>query len=173
MRCGAQPFPRNVRVISVRLLKPGKGETVTYEGTLLIESGGHILIHARWERARLELGYVTFERGDHFFEHYYTERYYTVFELRSAEGDLKGWYCNVARPAEFDGKILTSEDLELDLFVSADRQTVLTLDEDEFVARAFDAETVEAAQAALTDLICRAEEGAAPFDSDVVRLSLR
>ena len=159
-------------MISVRLLKPGKGETISYKGTLLQKSGGHILLHARWERETLELGYVTFERGDHFFEHYYTERYYTVFELRSAAGALKGWYCNVARPAEFGGSVLTSEDLELDLFVSADRETILTLDEDEFVAQAFGAKTVKAARAALTDLIRRAEEGAAPFNSDAARLSL-
>jgi hypothetical protein len=67
------------------------------------------------------LGYVV-RPGDHFYEHYYSERWYNIFEVRSAEGVLKGWYCNITRPARFEAKLVTSEDLELDLFVAPDRQ---------------------------------------------------
>ena len=49
---------------------------------------------------RLELGYATFERGDRFVEHFYIDRWYNVFEVHATGTDaLRGWYCNIARPA--------------------------------------------------------------------------
>jgi predicted RNA-binding protein associated with RNAse of E/G family len=79
---------------------------------------------------------------------------------------LKGWYCNITRPAHIDGDVITSEDLELDLYVSPDRTTVLRLDEDEFEARGFagsDPLTYRAARAALDNLERMARAGEAPF----------
>ena len=86
----------------------------------------------------MDLGYVVFAPGDHFLEHYYTERWYNIFEVRSAEGILKGWYCNITRPALIEGDVVTSEDLELDLFVAPDRRHLLRLDTEEFAALALD-----------------------------------
>src|SRR6476661_2235673 len=117
-----------MRIVTIHLLKPGKSTTITYSGELLRHEPGHMLIHARWERTRLDLGYVVFEPGDHFYEHYYSERWYNIFELRGESGALKGWYCNVCRPAQFDGDTIVSEDLELDLFVAPDRAQILRLD---------------------------------------------
>jgi protein associated with RNAse G/E len=157
-----------MRSITVNLLKPGKGATITYQGELLYEAPGEIVILARWERPALELGYITFETGDCFYEHYYSERWYNVFEIRGATGRLKGWYCNVTRPAHFDGNTITSEDLELDLFVSPDHATIARLDEDEFEARGFaqsDPPTYMAALAALGELERLAHARAAPFAS--------
>src|SRR5918911_3352852 len=114
-----------MRSITVELLKPGKGITITYQGELLLEEPGHLLLHARWERPALDLGYVLFETGDHFYEHYYTERWYNIFEVRGESGALKGWYCNVTRPVRLSGDLLRSEDLELDLFVPPDRVNIL------------------------------------------------
>ena len=157
-----------MHTITVHLLKPGKGTTVTYQGDLLLTEEDHILIHARWERAALDLGYVVFEPGDHFYEHYYTERWFNIFEVHGAAGDLKGWYCNVTRPAQVTGDVITSEDLELDLFVAPDRRHLLRLDLDEFEAR--DLETVDppahsAALAALDELEQMARSGEPPFDT--------
>lgn len=149
---------------TIKLLKPAKHTTISYEGEVLRQEPGHILLKARWERERLELGYLTFEPGDRFYEHYYTGKYFTIFEVRSAEGRLKGWYCNIARPAEIHEDAVISEDLELDLFVSPDRQTILTLDEDEFAARALDAPTRLAARAALAELREMARRGQPPFN---------
>jgi predicted RNA-binding protein associated with RNAse of E/G family len=154
-----------MRSITVHLLKPGKGTTVTYTGELLRDEGAYRLVHARWELPRLDLGCVVFEAGDHFYEHYYTERWFNIFEVRAAAGELKGWYCNVARPAQFDDAAITSEDLELDLFVPLDRQGMCRLDVDEFEARDFDPATRAAALAALDELEQMARAGAPPFDS--------
>ena len=154
-------------ITTVHLLKPGKGTTVTYQGVLLLDEPGHILIHARWDRAALDLGYVIFEPGDHFYEHYYTWRWFNIFEVRSAAGALKGWYCNITRPAEVVGDIITSEDLELDLFVPPDRQRPLRLDLEEFEGRDFvttDPATYTTALAALDELEQMARAGEPPFD---------
>jgi len=59
---------------------------------------------------------------------------HSVKEVRAANGGLKGWYCDVARPAVVGDGTLVVEDLDLDLWVSADRRTILRLDEDEFAA---------------------------------------
>jgi protein associated with RNAse G/E len=153
--------------ITVQLLKPGKGTILTYNGELLHSQPGHLLIHARWERPTLDLGYVVFETGDHFYEHYYTERWFNIFEVHSQPGALKGWYCNITRPALVMGDTISSEDLELDLFVPPDRQHLLRLDMDEFVARGFDLaepSTYTAALAALDQLEQMAYAGEPPFD---------
>jgi predicted RNA-binding protein associated with RNAse of E/G family len=154
-------------VITVHLIKPGKGNTIIYTGVLLLREPGHTLIHARWERPRLDLGYVTFEPGDHFYEHFYSQRWYSIFELRDLSGVLKGWYCNVSRPAQLDGDLIVAEDLELDLFVSPDRAQILRLDLDEFAARGLDRldpQAYAAALAALDELEHSARAGVSPFD---------
>jgi len=154
--------------ITIQLLKPGKGTVITYSGELLRQEPGHVHIHARWERPRLDLGYVAFDPGDHFYEHFYSERWYTVFELRDRAGVLKGWYCNITRPARIAGDTITSEDLELDLFVSPDRTNILRLDLDEFAARGLDTSDPAAhtaALAALDELDRMARAGMPPFDS--------
>jgi predicted RNA-binding protein associated with RNAse of E/G family len=153
--------------MTVHLVKPRKQRTVIYEGVLLVQEPGHILVQARWERAAMNLGYVVFAPGDHFFEHYYTERWYNIFEIRSMVGELKGWYCNITRPACIEGGVVTSEDLELDLFVAPDRQRFLTLDQEEFDALALDVrepEAYAAALKALQELEDMARTGAPPFD---------
>ncbi len=153
--------------VTIHLLKPGKGQTVTYQGEVIVWERGYALVLARWERPCMDLGYVVFEPGDRFYEHFYVERWFNIFELRSGSGDLKGWYCNITRPALFAGSVITSEDLELDLFVSPDRQQLLRLDMDEFERRGFAAsepETYAAALAALDELEQMAHTGEGPFD---------
>ena len=155
--------------ITVHLIKPRKQRTVVYEGVVLVEEPGHVLVHARWERRAMDLGYVVFAPGDHFYEHYYSERWYNIFEVRSAEGVLKGWYCNITRPARFEAKLVTSEDLELDLFVAPDRQQLLRLDLDEFAALELDVRepaAYDAALRALHELEAMAHAGAPPFDRE-------
>lgn len=152
-------------IITVHLLKPGKNTIISYHGELLRADERHILVRARWEGPQLDLGYVVFDTGDHFYEHHYADRWFNIFEVRAEAGELKGWYCNVTRPARFDADSIVSEDLELDLFVSSDRQTILRLDLDEFEARGFDPATQAAALAALDELERMARAGEPPFDS--------
>lgn len=154
-------------IINVKLLKPGKQKTIRYPGELLDVQPGFVLIRAIWERPNAELGYVTFETGDHFYEYFYTDRWFNIFAIYSSTGQLRGWYCNITRPAIYRDGVIESEDLEIDLFVSPDRQTLLRLDLDEFEERDFahsEPETYRKALAALDELEEMVHRGDAPFD---------
>lgn len=154
-------------LITVHLLKPSKHTVVTYGGELLQRSATHMLIRAIWSGDESkDLGVVSFDPGDVFYEHYYTDQWYNIFEVHSSSGALKGWYCNVTRPAVFSDDVIDSEDLELDLFVPPDRQNLVVLDEDEYAARAFettDPATHTAALVALNELRELALRGEGPF----------
>lgn len=99
-----------------------------------------MVVRAPWAADGVrDFGFVRFEPGDVFTEHYWRDRWYAVKEVRTGDGTLKGWYCDVTRPAVVRGlgpgepryEVLV-EDLDLDLWASADGGTVLRLDEDEF-----------------------------------------
>lgn len=155
-------------MITVHLIKPAKDTTITYQGAVLKETATYRLLLAHWERERLDLGYVVFEPGDQFYEHFYRDRWYNVYALHTADGVLKGWYCNITRPAVFSDDAIESEDLELDIFVAPDRRTILVLDEDEYAARGLalsDPEAHLAVQAAIVELHRLVEHGEEPFVS--------
>ena len=120
-----------VRVRLVKAIHPN----AEYDAVVIGDDGGHVVVRGPWaeEEAR-DLGFVRFEPGDVFTEHYWRDRWYSIKEVRDPGGVLKGWYCDVTRPVRVEGGLLVSEDLELDLWVSADGRTVLRLDEDEFAA---------------------------------------
>ncbi|MBT2406423.1 MULTISPECIES: DUF402 domain-containing protein [unclassified Streptomyces] len=118
--------------VSVALTKAGRTK-IRYPAVLVADTGDRISVRAPWAADGVrDFGFVRFEPGDVFTEHFWRSRWYAVKEVRTGEGVLKGWYCDVTRPAVVrDGEILV-EDLDLDLWVSADRTSVLRLDEDEF-----------------------------------------
>lgn len=152
--------------INVQLLKPAKQQVVEYPAELIRQEGAEIVVRAVWMLPRRDLGYMVFETGDLFTEHYYTDRWYNIHSIRTPAGELKGYYCNIARPAHFDGATLTSEDLEIDLFVSPDRSTLLRLDMDEFAARDFehtDPATYRTALATVVELERMARAATPPF----------
>ena len=152
--------------IIVRLIKPLKGKDIVYRCKLLQRTSTHMLVLALWEWPPLDLGYVVLEPGDQFYEHFYSDRWYNIFELYATDGQLKGWYCNLTRPARLYETIIESEDLELDVFVSPDRQTILMLDQDEYNARGLEQHEPDAHQAvmsALDELIGMVKRGEAPF----------
>lgn len=124
----------------------------------------HLFFTAVFDRDGRDLGYVRFERGDVFYEYYYFDRWYNVFQVYSAAGDLKGWYCNVTAPAQVQDGELTFVDLALDLWVWPDAR-YLVLDEDEFEEHArtlYRADDVLVARSALAELIERAQTGTLP-----------
>jgi len=120
--------------IQVRLVKRVHPD-ITYDATVVSDDGTHLVVRAPWaEGEPRDLGFVRFEPGDVFTEHYWRDRWYSVKEVRGPAGDRKGWYCDVARPVRAEAGAVVSEDLDLDLWVSADGRTILRLDEDEFAA---------------------------------------
>ncbi|MEU5777474.1 DUF402 domain-containing protein [Streptomyces venezuelae] len=134
--------------VEVALVKAGRTK-IRYPAELLDDDGNHLTVRASWAAPGVrDFGFVRFEPGDVFVEHYWRDRWYAIKEVYAADGTLKGWYCDVTRPAVRDGAVLTVEDLDLDLWVSPDRGTVLRLDEDEFAQSGLAAADPEAAAAA-------------------------
>jgi hypothetical protein len=95
---------------------------------------------------------VIFKKGDRFVEYYYSNRWYNIFAIYDRDdGKLKGWYCNIGKPAVIEDHVVSYADLALDLWVSVDgKQTVL--DQDEFEALDLNDELRRSALCGLEDL---------------------
>ena len=149
------PFPR---LVVQKLLYDGS-PSYRWVGQVLEQGPDFLLFGAVMETAGRDLGYVVFERGDVFYEYYYFDRWYNAFQIYSAAGELKGWYCNVTAPAIVTDDTLTFVDLALDLFVYPDGRQ-LVLDEEEFedlATTTYTPDHVAAARAALAELVRLAE----------------
>ncbi|MFD7529645.1 DUF402 domain-containing protein [Streptomyces sp. NPDC059849] len=118
--------------VVVALVKAGRTK-IRYPADVVRDDGVRVTVRAPWAAPGVrDFGFVRFEPGDVFTEHYWRDRWFAVKEVRTGAGGLKGWYCDITRPAVLrDGELLV-EDLDLDLWVSADGSSVLRLDEDEF-----------------------------------------
>ncbi|MFB6847768.1 DUF402 domain-containing protein [Streptomyces sp. NPDC056373] len=138
--------------LDVVLVKAGRTK-IRYSGELLADDGTRVAVRAAWAGSGVrDFGFVRFEPGDVFTEYYWRDRWYAVKEVRSATGALKGWYCDVTRPVRRSGPELVVEDLDLDLWRSADGTDVRRLDEDEFAESGLGESDPEAASAALAAL---------------------
>lgn len=141
--------------VDVILVKAGRTK-IRYPAGLLHDDGTRLAVRAPWAGDGVrDFGFVRFEAGDVFTEYYWRDRWYSVKEVRTAAGVLKGWYYNITRPAVRTGTELVVEDLDLDLWRSADGADVRRLDEDEFAESGLtdrDPEAAAAAVAALEEL---------------------
>ncbi|GAA2442446.1 DUF402 domain-containing protein [Streptomyces mauvecolor] len=148
--------------IEVVLVKAGRTK-LRYPASVVSDDGTRLTVHAPWAvEGTRDFGFVRFEPGDVFTEHYWRDRWYAVKEVRDTDSALKGWYCDITRPAVVQGGELIAEDLDLDLWVSADGATVLRLDEDEFAESGLterDPEAAARAVAALDELELLAKLG--------------
>lgn len=145
----------NAGRVEVVLVKAGRTK-IRYPADLLSDDGNRVAVRAAWAGDGVrDFGFVRFEAGDVFTEYYWRDRWYSVKEVRDARGDLKGWYCDITRPAVLSGGELVVEDLDLDLWRSADGSDVRRLDEDEFAESGLaerDPEAAARAVAALDEL---------------------
>jgi uncharacterized protein len=140
------------QTIKVQKKNPAGEVTYAYEGRLLDHNEHMVTIEALFDRADMPFMNVVFKNGDRFVEYYYTDRWYNIFAIHDRDDDqVKGWYCNIGKPAVFETGIVSYVDLALDLWVSVDgTQTVL--DEDEFEELKLDEELRAAALQGLADL---------------------
>ncbi len=139
---------------SIRVLKlnPAGNVTWQYEGRILRREPNAVTLEAFFNRPDLPFQDVVFKHNDRFIETFYSDRWYNIFEIHDRDdGKLKGWYCNVGRPARLADDAVSYVDLALDLWVSADgKQTVL--DRDEFDSLGLDPEDRAQALKALDEL---------------------
>ena len=154
--------------VTVRKLDHVGQEVISYTGEVLDRRDDLIVLHTSWNRKPMDLGFVVLEPGDRWTETFYAERWYNVFEIRAGDGHLKGWYCNVTRPARISPHEVAAEDLALDLWVAADGE-MQVLDEDEFAELPLSPDERRVALRALDELRRQAEDGTVPFGNNPAR----
>ena len=139
--------------------------TWQYEGRVLRREPNAVVLEAFFNRPHMPLADTVFKQNDRFIETFYVDRYYNVFEVHDRDdGRLKGWYCNIAKPAEFNTNTIEQIDLALDAWIKPDG-TTLILDEDEFAALNLDEATRQSARQAVQELIGLVGRRVAPFDA--------
>ena len=105
-----------------------------YESKIIEKTPSALLLEAYFNRSDLMFNGVLLREGDRFLELYPTGKWFNIYEIHDKVDDkIKGWYCNITRPARFDEEKISYDDLALDLLIYPDRK-ILVLDEDEFRA---------------------------------------
>lgn len=141
--------------VTIIKLNSNGQETWRYLGRVLRRRVNCILIEAFFDRPDMLFHGMPILTGDRFLETYYGNRWYNVFEIHDRRDDhLRGWYCNITRPASIAEDTVRYIDLALDLLVFPDgRQEVL--DEDQFEKLDLSVSSRRKACQALEELKCR------------------
>ncbi len=153
--------------ITVHKLNARGQQLLEYPGSLVSLEGNCLVLEAYFEPEELDLVGYRLHRGDRFVETYYADRWYNIFTIYDRDdGRLKGWYCNITRPAKFSpaGDHVYAEDLALDLIVFPDGRWMV-LDEEEFAALPLRLEERQQALRALTDLQAQVVRREGPFEA--------
>lgn len=164
--CAGAQIPVECRLMesfTTRKLDHAGRPVTAYPGWVLRRDDRAIVLRTGWDRPPLDLGYVVLEPGDRWTEYFYAHRWYNIFEIRASDRRLKGWYCNISRPARIGADEVVAEDLALDLWVAPDGECRV-LDEDEFAALPLTPAERQAARRALAELQAMVAREAAPFD---------
>ncbi len=142
----------NHRVTIIKL-NTQREETWRYKGRVLSQDQHSMLIEAYFNRKDMPFHGITLKENDRFLERYYDYRWFNLFEIHDREDDkIKGWYCNITRPAEFSPGKIAYVDLALDVLVFPDGSH-LVLDEDEFNQLTLDPDTHDQALNELDTLL--------------------
>ncbi len=150
-------------MITVTKLNPLGERKIQYQGEVIQRLSHGVVIQAYWKQPTKDLGYTLFEPGDQFIEYYYTDRWFNIFDISSAGGTRKGWYCNIAEPANIHDEQIEQVDLLLDVWVNP-KGAPLILDEDEFEADiTLNDEQRKGARQALQDLLQMVAAQTEPF----------
>jgi protein associated with RNAse G/E len=144
--------PQVGETVTVHKLDSAGDETWRYPSEVLRITQASITLVAIFDREDRSLGGLELRRGDRFIETFYTDRWYNVFRIHDGQDDhLKGWYCNITRPARIEPGHIYADDLALDLVVLPDAEFQV-LDEDEFEALDLSPDDRQKALGALEEL---------------------
>jgi uncharacterized protein len=109
----------------------------------------------------------TISVGTRSVEYYWLDHWYNIFRFCEPDGELKSFYCNVNVPPEFDGRVLSYVDLDIDVLVAPDfSYQILDLDEFERNAQLYQypLDVRRKAQQAVKELIDLINSKSLPFD---------
>ena len=134
-----------------------------YPAHLLARGPEWLRVEGTFDRDDVLLHDWAVRRNDRMVELFFSDRWYNVFAVHDGASDaLKGWYCNITRPARLEAADVYAEDLALDLLVFPDGRSRV-LDEDEFEALRLSPEDQAQARAALGELQSLAARRQGPF----------
>lgn len=151
--------------ITVHKLDEHGEEMISYSGTLLRRTPSSITIKARFQHHDVSVRGLEIQHGDRFVERFYTDRWYNIFTIHDAASEeFKGWYCNITRPARFEGEHVYAEDLALDVIVFPDGRWLVT-DEEEFAALDLEIEERRCALQAVTEIQAMVIREQGPFSA--------
>jgi protein associated with RNAse G/E len=107
-------------------------ETWRYEGKELLREKNMVMVEALFNREETDLLDIVIKRNDRFLEAFFKDRWYNIFEVRDRDDNkLKGWYCDICKPAVITDYQISYADLALDLWVFPDGRKKV-FDEDQF-----------------------------------------
>ncbi len=152
-----------MRTTTVHKLDAQGTEVRRYSGRILRRSKASVTLEAVFALDDIDLGLLLLRRGDRMVETFYADRWYNVFVIfEGGSRNRKGWYCNLTRPARLEQSDIYSEDLALDVLVSADG-TIRLMDEAEFASLDLSPTERSEVRRAVEELRDLATRGAAPF----------
>ena len=149
--------------ITVHKLNERGQEVWRYEGMVLERTENRVTLQAHFDHDDLDFHSLQIRRDDRFVETFYNDRWYNIFAIHDVDDDhLKGWYCNIARPACIEVDHVYADDLALDLIVTPEGEPLI-LDEEEFAALEISPEERQKALETLAELMAMAAEKSGPF----------
>ena len=151
--------------ITVHKLDAEGAEVFRYVGDIVHRTETSLVLEAIFDMEQREFHGLTFRSGDRFVETHYSDRWYNILAVHDFDtGLLKGWYCNITRPAKIENDSLSAEDLALDLVVLPNGSQYV-IDEDEFEELNLNPSDRSGAMAALKELRQFAEALDGPFEN--------
>jgi predicted RNA-binding protein associated with RNAse of E/G family len=158
--------PNQALKITVHKLNNTGEEVIQYPGVVLEQKPEAIKIEASFSVDDVNVHGLDLRRGDRFIEWFFNLRWYNVFAIYDQHsGTLKGWYCNITRPAKIEKEDIYAEDLALDLIVFP-KGDYIVLDQDEFERLCLSKQEREAATNALKDLISKITSFPSQFSAE-------
>jgi protein associated with RNAse G/E len=126
--------------------------TWRYVATEILKGKNFVALSALFNRDDTQLRDIVIKRNDRFLEFFFDNRWYNIFEIRDRDNkSLKGWYCDICKPAIITHHQISYVDLSLDLWVYPDGSNVV-YDEDEFNQLDLEADIREKALESLKNL---------------------
>jgi protein associated with RNAse G/E len=138
-------------------------EVIRYSGRVLRRGNEWVQLKAIFQLSSQRVGSIQLEAGDRFVELFHRSQWFNVHAVFAGTSDqLRGWYCNIAYPADITEEQVVYRDLALDLVVTPD-QSATRLDIAEYQAMRIPVAVRRAADEAVAWLEGRAKRGQAPF----------
>jgi len=126
--------------------------TWEYSAEVVRREKNVVIVEALFNRDDLPFQEIILKRNDRFVETFFSDKWFNIFEIYDRDdGKIKGWYCNITKPAEITENEITYSDLVLDLWVDAEGKQVV-LDEDELNELNVDEELKKKIYASLDEL---------------------